>query len=100
MGIKVSTTLTMTSDFPFSTSFENIDSMNNTLYYSDNLDVIRRYLKDDSMDLIYLDPPLNWNATYNVLFAEQLEEKKIDIPPVGHSNVIFKKVERHIKTGK
>ncbi len=43
----------------------------NVLYYGDNLDVLRRYVKDDSIDLIYLDPPFNSNATYNVLFAEQ-----------------------------
>jgi DNA modification methylase len=43
----------------------------NTLYYGDNLDVLRRYLQDETVDLIYLDPPFNSNATYNVLFAEQ-----------------------------
>jgi len=43
----------------------------NFLYYGDNLDILRRYVKDDSVDLVYLDPPFNSNATYNVLFAEQ-----------------------------
>jgi len=43
----------------------------NTLYYGDNLDVLRRYVADESVDLVYLDPPFNSNATYNVLFAEQ-----------------------------
>ena len=43
----------------------------NTLYYGDNLDILRRYIADESVDLIYLDPPFNSNATYNVLFAEQ-----------------------------
>jgi len=43
----------------------------NTLYYGDNLDVLRRHLKDETVDLVYLDPPFNSNATYNVLFAEQ-----------------------------
>jgi DNA modification methylase len=42
----------------------------NTLYYGDNLDVLRRYIPDESVDLIYLDPPFNSNASYNVLFAE------------------------------
>ena len=42
----------------------------NQLYYGDNLDILRRYVPDDSVDLIYLDPPFNSNATYNVLFAE------------------------------
>ncbi len=43
----------------------------NLLYYGDNLDVLRRHIKDESIDLVYLDPPFNSNATYNVLFAEQ-----------------------------
>src|SRR5438477_10644189 len=42
----------------------------NTLYYGDNLDILRRYIDDESVDLIYLDPPFNSNADYNVLFAE------------------------------
>jgi hypothetical protein len=29
-----------------------------TLYYGDNLDILRRYLKDDTVDLVYLDPPI------------------------------------------
>lgn len=43
----------------------------NRLYYGDNLDVLRRYVKDESVDLVYLDPPFNSNANYNVLFAEK-----------------------------
>ena len=43
----------------------------NALYYGDNLDVMRRYIADESIDLVYLDPPFNSNATYNVLFAEK-----------------------------
>jgi DNA modification methylase len=43
----------------------------NHLYYGDNLDVLRRHVKDESVDLIYLDPPFNSNATYNALFGEQ-----------------------------
>ena len=43
----------------------------NTLYYGDNLDILRRYVADESVDLVYLDPPFNSNANYNVLFAEQ-----------------------------
>lgn len=42
----------------------------NLLYYGDNLDILPRYLKDETVDLIYLDPPFNSQATYNVLFAE------------------------------
>ncbi len=43
----------------------------NQLIYGDNLDVLPRYVTDESVDLIYLDPPFNSNADYNVLFAEQ-----------------------------
>ncbi len=44
---------------------------NNTLYFGDNLDILRQYVADESVDLIYLDPPFNSNATYNVLFQEK-----------------------------
>lgn len=40
----------------------------NTLYFGDNLDVLRHHVPDESVDLVYLDPPFNSNATYNVLF--------------------------------
>lgn len=42
--------------------------MTNALYYGDNLPVLRESIKDESVDLIYLDPPFNSNASYNVLF--------------------------------
>ena len=45
--------------------------MENTLYYGDNLDVLRRHIKDETVDLVYFDPPFNSNAIYNVLFPEQ-----------------------------
>jgi site-specific DNA-methyltransferase (adenine-specific) len=43
----------------------------NLLYYGDNLDVLRRHLQDETVDLVYLDPPFNSKATYNVLFGER-----------------------------
>jgi site-specific DNA-methyltransferase (adenine-specific) len=43
----------------------------NILYYGDNLDVLPQHVADDSVDLVYLDPPFNSDASYNVLFAEQ-----------------------------
>lgn len=46
----------------------------NTLYYGDNLDILRRYVKDESVDLVYLDPPFKSNQDYNVLFAEHSGE--------------------------
>jgi len=43
----------------------------NKLYFGDNLEILRDHVGDESMDLIYLDPPFNSKATYNVLFKEQ-----------------------------
>jgi len=43
----------------------------NTLYYGDNLNILREYIKDESIDLIYLDPPFNSNRSYNVLFKDE-----------------------------
>ena len=43
----------------------------NTLSYGDNLDILRQHVNDESVDLIYLDPPVNSNADYNVLFSNQ-----------------------------
>jgi site-specific DNA-methyltransferase (adenine-specific) len=40
----------------------------NTLFYGDNLAILREHIADESVDLIYLDPPFNSNAAYNVLF--------------------------------
>ncbi|MDA8055070.1 MAG: DNA methyltransferase [Thermoplasmatales archaeon] len=43
----------------------------NKLYYGDNLEVLRKYIPDESIDLIYLDPPFNSKADYNILYKEQ-----------------------------
>ena len=43
----------------------------NKLYYGDNLDILYRYISDESVDLIYLDPPFKSSQDYNILFAEQ-----------------------------
>jgi len=43
----------------------------NTLYYGDNLKVLQDHIKDESVDLIYLDPPFNSNRSYNVLFKDE-----------------------------
>ena len=47
----------------------------NRLYFGDNLDILRQYVADETVDLIYLDPPFNSNATYNVLFRERSGEE-------------------------
>lgn len=43
----------------------------NTLYYGDNLSILRDYISSESVDLIYLDPPFNSNRNYNVLFKNE-----------------------------
>ena len=43
----------------------------NKLYFGDNLDVLRKEIPGESVDLVYLDPPFNSNASYNVLFKEK-----------------------------
>ncbi len=45
--------------------------MENTLFYGDNLKVMREQIDDESVDLIYLDPPFNSQATYNILFKDE-----------------------------
>ena len=47
----------------------------NKLYFGDNLGILREQVKDESIDLVYLDPPFNSNTTYNVLFAEKSGEQ-------------------------
>ena len=46
------------------------DLRTGVLYYGDNLDVLRKYIPDASVDLVYLDPPFNSSRSYNVLFRE------------------------------
>ena len=47
------------------------DLATNVLYYGDNLDILRRYLPDAAVDLVYLDPPFNSNRDYNVIFRDK-----------------------------
>lgn len=50
--------------------------MSNQLYYGDNLDILRLHIKDESVDLVYLDPPFNSDASYNILFKENSDGSK------------------------
>ena len=43
----------------------------NTLYYGDNLPILKKHIPSESVDLVYLDPPFNSNRSYNVLFREE-----------------------------
>ena len=49
--------------------------MTNHLYYGDNLQVLREHIATESVDLVYLDPPFNSQATYNVLFRSPKGEQ-------------------------
>ena len=47
------------------------DLATNVLYYGDNVDILRRYLPDAAVDLVYLDPPFNSNRDDNVIFRDE-----------------------------
>ena len=61
----------------------------NVLYFGDNLEILRKYIPDKSIDLIYLDPPFNSKKDYNILFKEnggvesEAQIKPLPIPGTG-----------------
>jgi len=46
----------------------------NTLYYGDNLDILKNHIKDETVDLIYLDPPFQSGKNYNIIFQPKTGE--------------------------
>ncbi|MCX6743215.1 MAG: RsmD family RNA methyltransferase, partial [Candidatus Parcubacteria bacterium] len=52
---------------------------NRTLFFGDNLEILKKKIPDESFDLIYLDPPFNSNRDYNVLFKEGLLDSPAQI---------------------
>jgi len=46
----------------------------NVLYYGDNLEILRKYIPESSIDLIYLDPPFSSKKDYNIIFKEATGE--------------------------
>ncbi len=79
-----------------STSMAHISR--NILFYGDNLTILRDYLDDESVDLVYLDPPFNSSRSYNVLFKDESgQEAKAQItanmqmPP---TSITFKQAEK------
>lgn len=52
---------------------------NRTLFFGDNLEILRKKVADESFDLIYLDPPFNSNRNYNVLFKEGLQDSPAQV---------------------
>jgi hypothetical protein len=57
--------------YPPERRLSNLVDSANRLYFGDNVNVLRERIADESVDLIYLDPPFNSNANYNVLFKAQ-----------------------------
>jgi len=58
----------------------------NTLFYGDNLAILRDHVEDESVDLVYLDPPFNSNANYNLLFkAPDGHQSQAQIEAFGDS---------------
>lgn len=53
--------------------------VNRTLYFGDNLEILREKIPDESFDLIYLDPPFNSKREYNVLFKEGLVDSPAQV---------------------
>ncbi len=43
----------------------------NKLYFGDNLDVLRDHIKEETIDMVYLDPPFNSDANYNLIFPDE-----------------------------
>jgi len=59
------------------------DGWKNKLYYGDNLDILRRYIPNDSVDLVYLDPPFNNEAI--LLYYNQNSAVFRQAPVLGDS---------------
>jgi adenine specific DNA methylase Mod len=51
-------------------NYKKVSFNTNTLFYGDNLDILRHFIPNESIDLIYLDPPFNSQSDYNILFRE------------------------------
>jgi len=47
----------------------------NTLFYGDNLPILREHIPSDAVDLVYLDSPFNSNRSYNVLFKDESRQE-------------------------
>src|SRR5579872_6150298 len=55
---------------------EKMSAQQNKLYYGDNLEVLRKYIKDESIDLCYIDPPFNSKRNYNQIYNNIGKEDK------------------------
>ena len=75
----------------------------NTLFYGDNLTILRDYIADESVDLIYLDPPFNSSRSYNVLFIDESgsdsEAQITAFEDSWHWNYLADQTYRELATG-
>jgi hypothetical protein len=71
----------------------------NKLYFGDNLKILRDYVEDASVDLIYLDPPFNSQATYNVLFKEKSGEESAAQITASSVAPLYERRRRRSQTG-
>jgi site-specific DNA-methyltransferase (adenine-specific) len=62
------------------------DLATNVLHYGDDFDILRRYLPDASVDLVYLDPPFNANRDSNVIFCDE-SGNATDAQPLAFENI-------------
>jgi len=46
----------------------------NQLYYGDNLEIMQKYIADESVDLCYIDPPFNSGRNYNQIYSNTNKE--------------------------
>lgn len=74
-----------------------------TLYYVNSLDILRRYVADESVDLVYLEPPFNSAQNYNWkrlrTFAELLEDKAVECPPTVAIDETWKRAPKSQPAG-
>ena len=74
----------------------------NTLFYGDNLKILREYILSECIDLIYLDPPFNSNRNYNVLFKDESgadsEAQIVAFEDTWHWNHITEQTYRDLQT--
>jgi DNA modification methylase len=58
----------------------NSNSGKNRLFYGDNLDVLRKSIKDESVDLCYIDPPFNSKRNYFQIYNKKCRECNLILP--------------------
>jgi site-specific DNA-methyltransferase (adenine-specific) len=77
--------------------------MSNRLYYGDNVEILREHVADESVDLIYLDPPFNSKRDYNLLFKTPKGlpdgSERAMFPDLAMGGQTFKKAKTENKSG-